>query len=114
LPVRSNKLPPSERLKSERDIAWLFKTGNTISGGSFRLLWREADSFRFGVFVSRKLGGAVRRNRIKRRLREAVRVNRHLVNRPIHLGVVPFASAYTEKFAVINETMSRLLKQIGR
>ena len=33
---------------------------------------------RFGAVVGRKVGGAVRRNRIKRLLREFFRLNKHL------------------------------------
>lgn len=44
------------------------------------IMWlREGDdvSLRLGVAAGRTIGGAVQRNRAKRRLREAFRLNRH-------------------------------------
>jgi ribonuclease P protein component len=46
---------------------------------------------RIGLSVSRKVGGAVQRNRWKRRLREAFRLNREKLPRGVDLVVIPKA-----------------------
>ena len=43
---------------------------------SFPRSEEEADELRLGVSVGRKVGGAVERNRVRRRLREVVRLSR--------------------------------------
>lgn len=64
---------------------------------------------RFGFVVSRRVGGAVVRNRVKRRLREAV--HRHLDEVPAGWDVVLVARApvATASFADIEAAVSRLL-----
>ncbi len=47
-----------------------------------------AEEFRSGISVSKKLGGAVVRNRIKRVLFEAVRLTRRTFGNPCHLVLV--------------------------
>lgn len=73
----------------------VFRRGRKAGGGQL-VVWslrREAAEAgapaRFGISVSRKLGGAVRRNRVKRLLREAFRLNRRLFRTGLDLAVYP-------------------------
>jgi ribonuclease P protein component len=68
---------------------------------------------RVGLTVGRVLGGAVDRNRIKRRLREAVRYN--LASLPIAVDVVinPKKSALTAEFNVLQDEVARAFQVIG-
>jgi ribonuclease P protein component len=63
-----------------------------------------APGLRIGFTVSRALGGAVQRNRMKRRLREAVRLTRPAASANADVVINPKKSLLTVDFsAVVNE-----------
>jgi len=63
-----------------------------------------ASGLRIGFTVSRALGGAVQRNRMKRRLREAVRLTRPPAGASADVVINPKKSVLTVDFtAVVNE-----------
>ncbi|MGO3170201.1 MAG: ribonuclease P protein component [Bavariicoccus seileri] len=61
------------RVKSERDFKQIFKAGKSYANRQFVvyvLEKKDQQHFRAGISVSKKLGNAVVRNKIKRRIRE--------------------------------------------
>ena len=61
----------SFRVKKEKDFNSIFKEGESVANRRF-VIYRLANSqehFRVGLSVSKKLGNAVMRNQIKRRIR---------------------------------------------
>jgi ribonuclease P protein component len=79
--TEKNKFNKSEKLKSRKSIEALFKTGKTIASPPFRMLYRKVDSLsapvQMTVAVPKKLiKRAVDRNLLKRRTREAYRLNK--------------------------------------
>jgi ribonuclease P protein component len=75
-------------LKSRQDIDRLLKTGIRKSGSFCTLVWEDSADFRYAVLLSGKFGTAAKRNRFKRLFREAVRLNRKFLTRPVNIALI--------------------------
>jgi len=74
----SHRFPKAARLLRPREFRHVYETGLSKSIGPLHLFAapNHLDHTRIGLSVSRRVGIAVRRNRIKRLLREAFRLAR--------------------------------------
>jgi ribonuclease P protein component len=74
------RLPRESRIKAARLFQEIYEQGRSLAGSFMILRVRTGTnvSLRLGVAAGRKIGGAVKRNFAKRRLRETLRLNRHL------------------------------------
>jgi len=135
LPLSNNEislptLSKSERLCLKKDIGLLFEEGEKWHGYPFRVLLRkensESENSSASMLVSvakRNFKHATDRNRLKRQIREAYRLNKeilfsHLNNRPsengsiqIHIGFI-YTAKTMESWEVIRKRMVRLLQEI--
>jgi ribonuclease P protein component len=68
---------------------------------------------RFGFAVSRKIGGAVERNRIKRRWREVARSVGMSVRSGVDCVVMPRPDAGTASFAACREDLWSMMQALG-
>ncbi len=79
----NNKYSKSEKLKSKKAIDYLFNKGKSINAFPIRAIYIEKSEqenilINVGVTVSKKnIKLAINRNLIKRRMREAYRLNNH-------------------------------------
>lgn len=89
-----SSFPRAEHLGGT-ELLKVMMRGEKHSCSTFHVYMMPATEFRAGVCVSRKLGGSVVRNRIKRILREAVRLNKRFLSRPCHLVLVAREGAET-------------------
>ncbi len=103
--------PRSARLLRHADFERVYKQGRRHFSASMTVFyWQrpeaevKASGLRIGFTVSRALGGAVQRNRMKRRLREAVRFTRPPAGPNADVVINPKKSLLTIDFAnVVNE-----------
>ena len=70
-------------------------------------------ALRVGFTVSKALGGAVVRNRMKRRLREAVRLH-GMIPAAIDVVINPKKSVLTAAFADVQREIRRAFEVIGK
>lgn len=106
-----------QRLRKAGDFRAVREAGRRHDGGAFLLTWRahpEATQTRVGVVASRaSVGGAVQRNRAKRRLREVFRKHQALV--PAGLDVVLTARPATLRmdFAEIEQRFIQACRKLA-
>ena len=109
------RFPRSARLLRHADFERVYKQGRRHFATHMTVfyLWRsEGDNLRVGFTVGRVLGGAVVRNRMKRRLREAVRLQRPAANLPVDVVINPKKSLLTAEFADIKNEVGRAFEVI--
>jgi ribonuclease P protein component len=68
---------------------------------------------RFGISVKKALGGAVVRNRIRRRIREILRRNKSEIPSGWDIVIHPRRSVAEEQFAPLEAELVRLLRSLG-
>lgn len=100
-------------LRNSADIRLVFKEGKRVSCPLFTLLYRrnDLDRTRVGVVVGKKLGGAVARNRSKRRFRELGRLSLRGVLCGLDLLILPKRESVVEPAGSLREIWQAVLKR---
>lgn len=82
---------PGERLRRKGDFTAVFSRGARLSASGVILLYLRNDLgfSRLGLAVSRKVGKAVRRNRLRRLIREGFRLTKHRLPRAVDVVAIP-------------------------
>lgn len=120
--MKINTFPTHEKLKRKSEIDHLFKKGKWLSVDNIRVIHiKSSDAFsvpnhRVGVSVGKKFfKRAVDRNRIKRLLREAYRLNKNIYLEAFgeRTMVMIFWASKTmpENFAVVEKQFLNLCKK---
>ncbi len=111
------RFPKSSKLLRHADFQRVYKQGRRHFAAHmtvFYLRHSGEQPARVGIAVGRPLGGAVDRNRIKRRLREAVRHNLPtLGSAPVDVVINPKKSAQVVDFELLRDEVSRAFRIIG-
>ena len=108
--------PRAARLLKHADFERVYKQGRRHFSSHMTVFYlRQAEGgARIGFTVGRVLGDAVERNRIKRRLREAVRQRRSILKSPVDVVINPKKSLLKVEFPTLLEEASRAFEVIAR
>lgn len=107
--------PRSARILRSADFRTVYDNGTRVSGPLFAAFCkaREADGagVRIGLTVPKALGGAVVRNRIKRRLRSAFRLHRAEWNLDWDIVLNPRKAAILAPFADLERALAEVIRK---
>ena len=115
----SSKFPKSRRLLKHADFQRVYQGGRRQFMGNMTVFFlRRGNGLqsgtdnapRVGFTVGKVLGGAVERNRIKRRMREAVRLSAQACEGPIDVVFNPRKSVGKLPFAELVSEVNRALR----
>ena len=102
------------RLVRRGDFDKVYRSGKRFSSSHFTVFVRsnELALSRFGFSIKKALGGAVVRNRIRRRLREMVRCHRQEISAGWDIVIHPKRSVGEAPFVALTEDLLRLLRKL--
>lgn len=103
------------RLKKRKQFAYLFKNGKHLGGESFSLVYiaLKTKNFKVGYSVSKKVGKAVVRNKVKRRLKECVLSFSHQIKNEFYIIVVAKPNIVNLKFVDLKQKLYYSFKKAG-
>lgn len=113
LPPPDCRLRRSQRLTAPLDFEETYAQGRSGAARTLVMWLRHGPgaSLRLGVVASRVIGNAVMRNRAKRRLREAWRLNRHRFHGDVDVILVARRTILTARWEDVNADLLRLAKR---
>ena len=108
------RFPGARRLKSSRDFARVRTEGRMVRGALLMLgvlAVKEEMAFRVGLVTSKRIGGAVMRNRVRRRFRDIVRRHQHALQKGVWLVVIARPAAASASAAALEDEWLRLARR---
>jgi len=105
--LKTSPFPKKDRILKRYEFLEFYTAGKAVHSQGFILVYKSGQSgrSRIGITVSRKVGNAVVRNRIKRRVREYFRMHRLAVPKPWDFHVIAKKPA---SFLSTQETVAML------
>lgn len=102
-------------LKQNHEFRRLYSKGNSAVSPFFAVYCRKTARpySRLGITTGVKLGNAVKRNRIRRRIREIYRTNEVKLAPGYDIVVVARGRAVFARYAVLEDSFLRLMKKLG-
>jgi ribonuclease P protein component len=114
MPPAAHSFPPTVRLRKRTEFLRLKDAAHKFASRGILVVWQENDlaHARLGVTVSKKVGCAVTRNRVKRFVREIFRNNRSLLP-AVDVNVIARSEAAIMDFHGLEQELLKAFRYIG-
>ncbi len=102
-------------IKSARDFQRLYRRGKSAADKNLVVYARpnKLNKARLGITVSTKVGNAVTRNKIRRRIRESYRIGASQVKVGVDIVVIARTRASGCRYGDIDASLWKLLGEVG-
>jgi len=109
-----NTYPPTARLRKRAEFLRLKNAAQKFASRGILVVWQanNLEHARLGVTVSKKVGCAVTRNRVKRFVRETFRINRLLLP-AVDLNVIARSEAASMDFHGLKQELLKAFRHMG-
>jgi ribonuclease P protein component len=110
---RQRTFPRAIRLLHKSEFDAVYREGGRRSNQPFLVFYRRngLEHNRFGMSVKKALGGAVTRNRIRRRVREILRQHLQEIAPGWDIVIHPRSTVASAKFSALETELLRLLRE---
>jgi ribonuclease P protein component len=114
--LRDHSFKKNERLLKRSEFLTVTQGGRKLHTRSFIVFSRSngLGFSRIGITVSKKVGGSVVRNRIKRLVREFFRLNKAMIEKGIDIVVIAKGEAVGKGFGEVSGELGRALFSTSR
>lgn len=99
------------RLSNNCDFENVLKNGKLLKCKFFtlKILKNNLEYPRLGIRINKKIGNAVKRNKIKRMIKEIFRMNKNEFNENIDIVLIPYSNILSANFDTLNKEFLKLL-----
>ena len=106
-------LSSENRLKKRKEFGFIYKNGKIIYSKNLNVIYVNTNRkvFRIGFSISKKVGKAVIRNRIKRRLSEIIRNNLNLIKNEYNYVIIVKPGIDQLNFFQLKDELLNILKK---
>lgn len=104
------------RLKKNEDFSAIFRHGKSYADAKLVIYYRKKDPalpFRVGFSVGKKIGKAVQRNRIKRVMREVVRLHAAHIPNGIDLVLIARPKISEQPFREVEKSFLYIMRKLS-
>ena len=103
-------------VKNNREFNNIIELGKILKNKYFIIYYMDnkLEKYRIGISVGRKVCNAVNRNKLKRRIRNILDSNKFLCSKGKDYIIIVRKSSLNEKYNVLEENLTDLLKKVER
>jgi len=106
---------PRERIRKKNDFLSLYRKGTRYQAKYFNLIYfpNDLNFSRMAVIVSRKIGNSVKRNKIKRWMRDLFRRNKDFLKRNFDILIIAKKGIQDSSWEDLSENYIAAIKSIS-